>query len=131
MKHLRRYNESIVTDVKRECDDILLELNDIGIKSSVNINNWGNVVTSDCPHLHWVAIQLWGNKFFQFKDIEEVVYRLCDYLGTHGLFIQHEIKKTIMHQYIHNFNFNIDGISHICDEYSYQLRFTECKELSD
>ncbi len=47
MKYLKRYNEGVdeldINDIKQNCEDILLELDDIGFKTRVELyrgRNW-------------------------------------------------------------------------------------------
>ena len=81
MKYLKRFNES----VSFEIDDILLELNDIGFKTSkseneelgeffINIEKDGNLPSQ---------------QIFKFSEISDSLLRLVDYLADSKLYLQY------------------------------------------
>jgi len=92
MKYLKRFNES----VSFEIDDILLELNDIGFKTSkseneelgeffINIEKDGNLPSQ---------------QIFKFSEISDSLLRLVDYLGLKTIPTIHtyrpcDVKNTI------------------------------------
>ena len=93
MKYLKRFNESKQLDqsVIDECKDILLELEDIGIKTHVvsYFNSGTIVIDYEGKHdTNWISINLTRKEEFDYSDIEDVVERLKSYLAEFGLHIQ-------------------------------------------
>ena len=87
MKHLKRFNESKVLDqsVIDECKDILLELEDIGIKT--NINSSGiQYITKGLKS--WIQFYFSRKEDFDYSDIEDVVERLKSFLSEYELKIE-------------------------------------------
>jgi hypothetical protein len=86
MKHLKRFNESkLDQSIIDECKDILLELEDIGIKT--NINSSGiQYITKGLKS--WIQFYFSRKEEFDYSDIEDVVERLKSYLSEYNLHIQ-------------------------------------------
>ena len=87
MKYLKRFNESNQIDqsVIDECKDILLELEDIGIKT--NIHSY----LSYSPQKNnekWIQFFFNRVEEFDYSDIEDVVERLKSYLSEYNLHIK-------------------------------------------
>lgn len=121
MKYLKLYNESkmgLSNEVKLECGDILLELRDLGFKTYVEISGTSK---------KRIYIEISSPEKFKFSDIEEVVLRLSDYLGSKELFVQHELPSDIrMASYMHQ-----TGQDKPIHRWEYRVAFSECKELSE
>ena len=90
MKYLKRFNESTESKVLDqsvidECKDILLELEDIGIKT--NINSSGiQYITKGLKS--WIQFYFSRKEEFDYSDIEDVVERLKSFLSEYNLHIQ-------------------------------------------
>lgn len=87
MRYLKRFNESKVLDgsVIDDCKDILLELEDIGIKT--NIHSY----LSYSPQKNnekWIQFFFNRVEEFNYSDIEDVVERLKSYLSEYNLHIK-------------------------------------------
>jgi hypothetical protein len=90
MKYLKRFNESKLLDksVIDECKDILLELEDIGIKTNIGsyLNSGvGGVNKDGSPKKNWIQFFFNRKEEFDYSDIEDVVERLKSYLSEFGL----------------------------------------------
>ena len=139
MKYLKRFNESKVLDqsVIDECKDILLELEDIGIKtnissyfsSGVSTHN-RNVRIEDMQRIkiykyykNWITFFFNREKEFNYSDIEDVVERLKSYLSECGLKInwmspteREENKPTIkVTRVINPMTFTPEGVRTQCE----------------
>lgn len=97
MKYLKRFNESKVLDktVIDECKDILLELEDIGIKTNMRsyLNSGVGGVNKDVYlygyiNYSWITFYFNRKEEFDYSDIEDVVERLKSYLSEWGLKIE-------------------------------------------
>jgi len=114
MKYLKRFNESKVLDqsVIDECKDILLELEDIGIKTNIHSHfssgvslvkkakkdsDWKVISTMNKQVVdvntskynnNWITIYLSRKEEFTYSDIEDVIERLKSYLSEFGLHIK-------------------------------------------
>ena len=91
MRYLRRFNESKVLDesVIDECKDILLELEDIGIETSVSYYlNYNDINPINKGAKDWIQIYFSKSGIFSYLDIEEVVERLKRFLSEWGLHIE-------------------------------------------
>jgi hypothetical protein len=108
MKYLKRFNESkLDQSIIDECKDILLELEDIGIKTRISshFNTGISVVkndedryntisfvkkqvvdvTSNTYNKNWITFFFSRKEEFNYSDIEDVVERLKSYLSECGL----------------------------------------------
>jgi hypothetical protein len=108
MKYLKRFNESkLDQSIIDECKDILLELEDIGIKTRISshFNTGISVVkndedryntisflkkrvvdvTSNTYNKNWITFFFSRKEEFDYSDIEDVVERLKSYLSEFGL----------------------------------------------
>ena len=109
MKHLKRFNESKEIDqsVIDDCKDILLELEDKGIKT--NIHSYLSY-SPQTNNEKWIQFLFTRNEEFDYSDIEDVFERLKSYLSEYNLHIKWlspkereenkpEIKKRVMSWY--------------------------------
>lgn len=96
MKYLNTYKlfesefTKLFTDIKLDCEEILLELKDIGFDVRVRIEpaHWNKILIDS------VVVEINNAKKFEKKDVEEYVYRLKDYLKTYNLTpMKYEILK--------------------------------------
>ena len=124
MKHLKRFNESKVLDqsVIDECKDILLELEDKGIKT--NIHSYLSYSTQK-NNEKWIQFFFNRVEEFDYSDIEDVVERLKSYLSEYNLHIKWqnqaergENKPTIkVTRVINPMNFQTEGVRTQCELY--------------
>lgn len=92
MKYLNTYKlyESYrvkAGDVKLDCEEILLELKDIGFEVNITINNSWEEDFFD-PNLYtidWANVILRNDKVFSMEDVREYIERLSNYLKNFGL----------------------------------------------
>ena len=81
MKYLKTYTklfESIDNNIKKDIEDISIELMDCGVDYVIkDVRYWNNDIASEC-----LAIELKGSKdsFFRLQDIMDVLLRLNDYV---------------------------------------------------
>ena len=91
MKHLKRFNESKELDqsVIDECKDILLELEDKGIKTNIhsyiNDQQYNRIINLKN---NWIQFYFSRKEEFDYSDIEDVVERLKSYLSEYNLHIK-------------------------------------------
>ena len=124
MRYLKRFNESKQLDqsIVDECKDILLELEDIGIKT--NIHSY----LSYSPQKNnekWIQFFFSRKEEFDYSDIEDVVERLKSYLSEYNLHIKWqnqaergENKPTIKTTRVVNpMNFQTEGVRTQCELY--------------
>lgn len=71
--------ESLDQSVIDECKDILLELEDKGIKTS--IDSYLNYRRHDLSGRDWISFHFTRSTRFNYTDIEDVVERLKSYLS--------------------------------------------------
>ena len=92
MKYLKKFNESkIDQSVIDECKDILLELEDKGIKTNIHsyFNSGVSGVNKDGElNKNWIQFYFSRKEEFDYSDIEDVVERLKSYLSEYNLHIQ-------------------------------------------
>lgn len=125
MKHLKRFNESNVLDqtVIDDCKDILLELEDIGIKT--NVSSYFNTGITTYTGSNWINFYFNRKEEFDYSDIEDVVERLKSYLSEYNLHIEwqsptelKEKKPTIKTTRVVNpMNFQPEGVRTECELY--------------
>jgi hypothetical protein len=131
MKHLKRFNESKVLDqtVIDECKDILLELEDIGIKTNIHsylsYDQQYNLSKQGIVNLkkNWIQFFFNRKEEFNYSDIEDVVERLKSYLSEYNLHIKWqnqaergENKPTIkVTRVINPMNFQPEGVRTQCE----------------
>ena len=126
MKYLKRFNESKVLDqsVIDECKDILLELEDIGIKTNIhsyiNDQQYNRIINLK---KNWIQFFFNRKEEFNYSDIEDVVERLKSYLSEYNLHInwqspteRQENKPTIKTTRVINpMNFQPEGVRTQCE----------------
>jgi len=135
MKHLKRFNESnqFNQSVVDECKDILLELEDIGIKTNAqSYFDLKNLHEYDALNRHassieynknWITFYFNRKQEFDYSDIEDVVERLKSYLSEFGLKIdwmspteRKEQRPTIKTTSVINpMNFQPEGVRTQCE----------------
>jgi hypothetical protein len=125
MKHLKRFNESKVLDqsVIDECKDILLELEDIGIKTNINSYFNSGVSIGKEHNKNWMQFYFTRKEEFDYSDIEDVIERLKSYLSEFGLKIdwmspteRSEQRPTIKTtKLINPMNFQPEGVITKCE----------------
>jgi hypothetical protein len=88
MRYLKRFNENVFNQsVIDECKDILLELEDIGIKTNISSYFSSGVSIGEDHNKNWISFYFTRKQEFDYSDIEEVVERLKSYLSDYGLSI--------------------------------------------
>lgn len=126
MRYLKRFNESKVLDqsVIDECKDILLELEDIGIKTNIhsyiNDQQYNRIINLK---KNWIQFFFNRKEEFNYSDIEDVVERLKSYLSEYNLHInwqspteRQENKPTIKTTRVINpMNFQPEGVRTQCE----------------
>ena len=126
MRYLKRFNESKVLDqsVIDECKDILLELEDIGIKTNIhsyiNDQQYNRIINLK---KNWIQFFFNRKEEFNYSDIEDVVERLKSYLSEYNLHIKWqnqservENKPTIKTTRVVNpMNFQPEGVRTECE----------------
>ena len=126
MRYLKRFNESKVLDqsVIDECKDILLELEDIGIKTNIhsyiNDQQYNRIINLK---KNWIQFFFNRKEEFNYSDIEDVVERLKSYLSEYNLHInwqspteRQENKPTIKTtRVINHMNFQPEGVRTQCE----------------
>ncbi len=80
--------ESIVSDVKYDLQDILIELVDEGFKYKIHINNWNKnyKLISDNSVIKWISLEISKEGDWNLKDIEDCIARVVEFLSTKGLY---------------------------------------------
>lgn len=127
MKYLNTYKlfeSTTAGDVKLDCEEILLELTDIGFEVNIAINTWEkeffnpNIYTID-----WVNVILKNDKEFSIKDVKEYISRLTRYLKNF------ELKKDVSNSYlIERKNFrDPDTFQYVKDYWELDIIFTQNK----
>ena len=87
MKYLKRFNESnLDATFFNDCKDILLELEDIGIKTNINSYLAYNEINPiNIDRKKWISFHFTRKQEFNYSDIEDVVERLKSFLSEFGL----------------------------------------------
>ena len=126
MRYLKRFNESKQLDqsIVDECKDILLELEDIGIKTNIhsyiNDQQYNRIINLK---KNWIQFFFNRKEEFNYSDIEDVVERLKSYLSEYNLHInwqspteRQENKPTIkVTRVINPMNFQPEGVRTECE----------------
>lgn len=125
MKYLKRFNESKVLDqsIVDECKDILLELEDIGIKTNIHSYLSSGVSIGKESNKNWIQFFFNRKEEFDYSDIEDVVERLKSYLSEFGLKIdwmspteRQDQRPTIKTTRVVNpMNFQTEGVKTQCE----------------
>lgn len=81
-------NHIVVSDVRYEVEDILLELEDEGFKYKIHINDWNKnyKLISDNSIINWLSIEIYKEGNWDLKDIEVCIARIVEFLSTKGLY---------------------------------------------
>ena len=86
-EYLKRFNETKVLDqsIEDDCKDILLELEDIGIKTNISSYFSSGVSIGEDHNKNWITFFFSRKEEFDYSDIEDVVERLKSYLSEFEL----------------------------------------------
>jgi hypothetical protein len=125
MKYLKKFNESnLGAAFFYNCKDILLELEDIGIKTNYDSYLAYNEINPiNIGREKWISFHFSRKEEFDYSDIEDVVERLKSYISNYGLSIEwlspkerREQRPTIKTTSIMNpMTFTPDGVVTRCE----------------
>lgn len=125
MKYLKKFNESnLDATFFYNCKDILLELEDIGIKTNYDSYLAYNEINPiNIGRKKWISFHFSRKEEFDYSDIEDVVERLKSYISNYGLSIEwmspterREQRPTIKTTSIMNpMTFTPDGVVTRCE----------------
>jgi hypothetical protein len=124
MRYLKRFNENLFDQsVIDECKDILLELEDKGIKTNISSYFSSGISIGKEHNKNWITFLFSRKAEFDYSDIEDVVERLKSYLSEYGLSIQwmspterREQKPTIKTTSIMDpMTFELEGVRTNCE----------------
>lgn len=105
MKHLKKFNESIIygqkdrfsnINILNDVNDILLELEDIGIECEIWTNGYENSIFKSVPEqniLKRIVIDINHMNGKNIDIVKDVVERLKDYFEKNGRIITYEDKN--------------------------------------
>ena len=90
MRYLKKFNESnLDATFFYNCKDILLELEDIGIKTNYDSYLAYNEINPiNIGREKWISFHFSRKEEFDYSDIEDVVERLKSYISNYGLSIE-------------------------------------------
>ena len=80
--------KSIVSDIKYDLQDILLELVDEGFEYKININDWNKnyKLISDDEVVKWVSLEISKKGDWNLSHIEDYLIRVVEFLSLTGLY---------------------------------------------
>lgn len=91
MKFIKLFESFNKKGIKETCEDILLELQDLGFESDVHIDDIVDTNNKTLPDS--IAVSIGYNQLaFDYDDIKEVTNRLIEYLESDGYTLQYPIR---------------------------------------
>lgn len=128
--------QPIVSDIKYDLDDILIELKDEGYQVNIIINNWlRNELTNDNQKVNWVNIQIGKEGDWNLTNIEDYLIRVIEFLSSKSLYplfdpvSQNNLKTILKLKNIDIYQNRISKVPGTKNTWSYDITFTTKKSL--
>ena len=93
MKHLSDFkifesNQTIVSDIREDIQDILVDLVDDGFSYNLHINDWNKnyKLLPDNIEVNWVSVEISKKGNWNLNDIDDYIIRLVTFLNSHNLY---------------------------------------------
>lgn len=126
--------QPIVSDIKYDLDDILIELKDEGYQVNIIINNWlRNELTNDNQKVNWINIQIGKEGDWNLTNIEDYLIRVVEFLSSKSLYpffepvSQNNLKTILKLKNIDIYQNRISKVPGTKNTWSYDITFTTQK----
>ena len=128
--------QPIVSDIKYDLDDMLIDLKDEGYRVNIIINNWlRNELTNDNQTVNWINIQIGKEGDWNLTNIEDYLIRVIEFLSSKSLYpffdpvSQNNLKTILKLKNIDIYQNRISKVPGTTNTWSYDITFTTQKAL--
>lgn len=128
--------QPIVSDIKYDLDDMLIELKDEGYQVNILINNWlRNELKNDNQKVNWINIQIAKEGDWNLTNIEDYLIRVIEFLSSKNLYpffepvSQNNLKTILKLKNIDIYQNRISKVPGTKNTWSYDITFTTQKAL--
>jgi hypothetical protein len=82
----RNNYKPIISDIKYDLKDILLELEDDNFKYDIVINDWNRSINNDQDIVKWISLSINKEGNWNLSEIEDSLIRVVEFLSLKGLY---------------------------------------------
>ena len=138
MKHLDKFKifeskETLVSDIREDIEDILIDLVDDGFSYRLFINDWQKDYKSLSGEnkVNWVSIEIIKQGEWGLNDIDDYIIRLVTFLSTYNLYPLFEpnpdlnMESGLISNHSDKFKNRLHKVAGTTDTYSYDIQFNK------
>lgn len=136
MKHLDKFkifesNETLVSEIREDIEDILIDLVDVGFSYKLFINDWKKDYKSLSAEnkVNWVSVEIIKQGEWDLNDIDDYIIRLVTFLSTYNLYPLFEpnpdlnMETALISNHSDKFKNRLHKVAGTTDNYSYDIQF--------
>lgn len=119
----------IVSDIKYDLKDILLELEDDNFKYDIVINDWNRSINNDQDTIKWISLSINKEGNWNLSEIEDSLIRVVEFLSLNGLYPlfdpkpQSGLETILISNYSDIFKNRMHKIAGTQNTYGYDIQF--------
>lgn len=138
MKHLDKFkifesNETLVSEIREDIEDILIDLVDVGFSYKLFINDWQKHYKSISAEnkVNWVSVEIIKQGEWDLNDIDDYIIRLVTFLSTYNLYPLFEpnpdlnMETALISNHSDKFKNRLHKVAGTTDTYSYDIQFNK------
>lgn len=138
MKHLDKFkifesNETLVSEIREDIEDILIDLVDVGFSYKLFINDWQKDYKSLSAEnkVNWVSVEIIKQGEWDLNDIDDYIIRLVTFLSTYNLYPLFEpnpdlnMETALISNHSDKFKNRLHKVAGTTDTYSYDMQFNK------
>jgi len=138
LKHLSNFKifeskETLVSDIREDIEDILIDLVDYGFSYKLSINDWKKYYKSLSGEnkVNWVSIEIIKQGEWGLNDIDDYIIRLVNFRSTYNLYPLFEpnpdlnMETALISNYSDKFRNRLRKVAGTTDTYSYDIQFNK------
>jgi len=136
LKHLDKFkifesNETLVSEIREDIEDILIDLVDVGFSYKLFINDWKKDYKSLSAEnkVNWVSVEIIKQGEWDLNDIDDYIIRLVTFLSTYNLYPLFEpnpdlnMETALISNHSDKFKNRLHKVAGTTDTYSYDIQF--------
>ena len=138
MKHLDKFkifesNETLVSEIREDIEDILIDLVDVGFSYKLFINDWQKDYKSISAEnkVNWISVEIIKQGEWDLNDIDDYIIRLITFLSSNNLYPLFEpnpdlnMKTALISNHSDKFRNRLHKVAGTTDTYSYDIQFNK------
>jgi hypothetical protein len=123
--------KSIVSDIKYDLQDILIELVDENFKYQININDWNKnyKLINDNEVVKWVSLEISKEGDWNLTEVEDYLIRVVEFLSLKGLYPlfdpkpQSKIETILISNHSDIFKNRMHKVAGTTNTFAYDIQF--------